>query len=122
MRDSSVTTFISKFLGISEDPDNANISTAEARHELINLTRSGQAGHQNLVHAAHIIFRYQLLDIVADVLGAPRHPSFVHVPRTFAPNFKDVTRLTKVLSTTYVHRCSAKTHSRSSLLWKTGLD
>jgi hypothetical protein len=44
------------------------------------------------------------------------------VPRTFAPNFKEVTRLSKVFSKIYVRPCGAKAQGRSLLLWKTGLD
>jgi hypothetical protein len=99
MKDSGATVFIQKFLGTA--PDECNIAPDETRKSLIHLERSFHAGHQHLVYAAHIIFRYQLLDVVADVLGTPRHPDFIHVPRTSPPNFKDVARLSKVFRSTF---------------------
>ena len=98
MKESAVTTYITDFLGPTEEPDDLKVHE-DTQHSLIHGERSGLAGHQHLIHVAHIIFRYQFLDIVADVVGAPRHPNLIPVPRTFSPNFKEVVRLTKVFLT-----------------------
>lgn len=99
MKESGAAAFTHKFLGTTEHPDNAGISADEIRQALVHLKRAQGAGHQHLAHAAHFIFRYQLLDIVADVLSTPRHPNFTPVPRTSSPHFKEVTRLSKVFCT-----------------------
>ena len=105
MKETGLAAFFHKFLGTTEHPDDADISADEIRQTLVLLEHAPGAGHQHLAHAAHFIFRYQLLDIVADVLSTPRHPNFTPVPRTFSPNFKEVTWLSKVVCTVHLkHR------------------
>jgi|HubBroStandDraft_6_1064221.scaffolds.fasta_scaffold211060_3 hypothetical protein len=72
------------------------MSPEEARSSLVNVTRSDKNGQQHLMFAAHVLARYQLLDIVADVLDIARHPSLALVPRAPTPDF-GVVRITKVL-------------------------
>jgi len=91
--DPNTRTFIREFLG----PDDSTSSIEEARSSLLTGSRSQRPSNKNLVTAAHIIFRYRLLDIVADVLETPRHADVSLVPKNPAPDFK-IDRLTKVIN------------------------
>jgi hypothetical protein len=91
VNDTNTRMFLQQFLG-SDSPE---MSFEDARASLARVNSSIQPAHKYLTAAAHVIFRYRLLDIVADVLECPRHPDLVDMPRIARPGVT-TTRLDSV--------------------------
>jgi hypothetical protein len=61
------------------------MSVEEARTSLVCVPDEPQPANQYLVIVGNIIFRYRLLDIVADVLDSPRHQALTDIPKSTRP-------------------------------------
>jgi hypothetical protein len=83
--------FVHKFLCADKD----EMSAEEAQSSLTTIKDSGIVHHNYLLVAAHLMFRYRLLDVVADALDVPPHPSLEQVPRSPRPQH-NVDRMQKV--------------------------
>jgi len=89
--DPHTRAFLRKFLG----SDDHALSIDEARSSLVVGSRYGNASNKHIVLAAHIIFRYRLLDVVAEVLGVPCSQDLPYISRIPSPQ-PVVGRLDKV--------------------------
>jgi hypothetical protein len=67
----------------------------DARTSLLSLSRYPNTSHKYTMQGAHVVFRYRLLDIVADALDIPRSENVSAVEQRPIPDFK-VERLDKV--------------------------
>jgi hypothetical protein len=83
--------FLVPYLGTKDD----SRSNDEARSSLIKI-RSNVPTVKGVHTAAHLLFRYWLLDVMADVLDIPPYPNLESVPKATLHTSKNTARLDRV--------------------------
>jgi hypothetical protein len=109
--------FVKDYLGCAKEP------SRNAAHELLLVKSQSLPPVQHIIAASVIVLRYRLLDILADVVGMPHHPSLHQIAKQERP--KETTeRLTSVTDTFpyTMTTCLRIPLTRFSPNYKTGME
>jgi hypothetical protein len=93
IHDDPTQKFLVPYLGAKED----SRSNDEARSSLVRI-HPIVPNLKGIHAAAHILFRYRLLDIMADVLDIPPHPTLESIPKATLHTGRKTSRLDRVCS------------------------
>ena len=107
--------YLQRFLGSDEHA----MTLDEARESLLCRNEEPPASNMHLTAAAGVIFRYRLLDIVADIVGCPEPDGHTRVERGPRPGCSNV-RLSRVSNSKYFLFSPSYIQCRCTTLWTTG--